>query len=853
MTGDRLRLRNFVKKFIGTVRFGNDHFGAIMGYGDYVIGDSVIFKVYYVEGIVELIKGSRGSNFYTISVEDMMKSSPICLWSKASKTKSWLWHRRLNHLNFGPINNLKQKSVDMPYTSYTWMEALRWRYFMNTASTGSGQKSRAKWSRRLRDAKHYTRAWMNFMIVRSPSPYNGIIGRPVIREIQAVPSTGHGMLKFLMNDGIVTIRSTILTPIECTTIAATLKDQAKKAEAHKIFKVAIHPDFSDQEITIGGTVSIKARTKLCTLEEKLRYISMAAVRHDRSTTIDYRTPTQYPRRILPYLNKACLQDCYPLLEIDWKVESFCGYPFKCFLDAYKGYHQIHMAEQDEEKTAFHTSHGSSRRNVSRIHDKSKRDKTVPRQDGGYVTPPIPRTIKEVQSINGKLASLNRFISKSAEKSLPLFKTLKKCIKKSDFHWTPDAAISVVLMTERDTVQTPVYFMSRTLQSPELNYTPMEKLVLALVCATKRLCKYFQAHPIAVITDQPVKQVMSRAGLILTSPEGTEFTYALRFQFTASNNEAEYEALIAGLRIAAQMGVRNVHAVISKAVAKVCWTTPSELCDPGNSRGVVQYARGTTVRGGQGYRIRVLLANHASRRTRSDTHVQCLSRQGKIKFLIVAMDYFTKWIEAKAVATITDSQVKKFVWYNIVCRFGLPGEIVLDNRKQFSDNPFKDWCEKLNITQRFASVTHPQSNVLVERAKRSLGEGIKARLGEGNKNWIEELPHVLWAHRTLIKSSHGDTLFSLTYGTEAVIPADFEMPTYRTAVVDAVHNNEELRLNLDLLEERHECAAIREAKAKLKMTKYYNTRVRGVTFRHEDFVYRSNEASHAMNGGKLGPK
>ncbi|GKD44592.1 reverse transcriptase domain-containing protein [Tanacetum coccineum] len=164
------------------------------------------------------------------------------------------------------------------------------------------------------------------------------------------------------------------------------------------------------------------------------------------------------------------------------------------------------------------------------------------------------------------------------------------------------------------------------------------------------------------------------------------------------------------------------------------------------------------------------------------------------------------------------------------RFGLPGEIVSDNCKQFSDNPFNDWCEKLNITQCFASVKHLQSNRLVERVNRSLGEGIKVRLGDGNKNWIEELPHVLWAHRTMIKSSHGDTPFSLTYGTEAVIPVEIRMPTYRTTVVDAIHNVEELRLNLDLLEERRERAAIREAKAKLKMTKYYNARVRGVTFR-----------------------
>ncbi|GJV09276.1 retrovirus-related pol polyprotein from transposon TNT 1-94 [Tanacetum coccineum] len=142
MIGDRLWLKNFVKKFIRTVRFGNNHFGAIMGYGDYVLGNSVISRVYYVEGLghnlfsvgqfcdsdlevafrkhkcfirdldgVNLIKGSHSTNLYTISVEDMMRSSPICLLSKASKNKSWLWYLCLNHLNFGTINDLARKDL----------------------------------------------------------------------------------------------------------------------------------------------------------------------------------------------------------------------------------------------------------------------------------------------------------------------------------------------------------------------------------------------------------------------------------------------------------------------------------------------------------------------------------------------------------------------------------------------------------------------------------------------------------------------------------------------------------------------------------------------------------------------
>ncbi|GJV84919.1 retrovirus-related pol polyprotein from transposon TNT 1-94 [Tanacetum coccineum] len=142
MTGNRSKLMNFVEKFIGSVRFGNDHLGAIMGYGDYVMGDSVISRVYYVEGLghnlfsvgqfcdsdlevafrkhtcfvrdingTDILKGSRGTNLYTISIDEMMKSSPICLLSKASKSKSWLWHRRLNHLNFGTINDLARKDL----------------------------------------------------------------------------------------------------------------------------------------------------------------------------------------------------------------------------------------------------------------------------------------------------------------------------------------------------------------------------------------------------------------------------------------------------------------------------------------------------------------------------------------------------------------------------------------------------------------------------------------------------------------------------------------------------------------------------------------------------------------------
>ncbi|GJW92012.1 reverse transcriptase domain-containing protein [Tanacetum coccineum] len=172
-------------------------------------------------------------------------------------------------------------------------------------------------------------------------------------------------------------------------------------------------------------------------------------------------------------------------------------------------------------------------------------KVCPDKADAVLSLPSQGCLKDVQKLNEKLASLNRFLSKSAEKSLPFFKTLKKCTKKSDFQWTQEAevafrqmkklitdlpmltapkereelimylaatkeAISAVLMTKREGKQMPVYFVSRALRGPEINYTRMEKLVLALLNASRRLKRYFQAHTIIVITDQLIKQLLSNS-------------------------------------------------------------------------------------------------------------------------------------------------------------------------------------------------------------------------------------------------------------------------------------------------------------------------------------------------------
>ncbi|GJX35151.1 reverse transcriptase domain-containing protein [Tanacetum coccineum] len=703
------------------------------------------------------------------------------------------------------------------------------------------------------------------------------------------------MLKFLVKGGTVTIRSSRVIPMECAMISgpSTQHPVTSQVLEEKI-KVAIHPEYPEQTIAIGSTLTEKGRKELCALlrqnldvfawkpadmtgvprhmaehrlnvregcppvrqkkrgqapernkaiQEEVKKLVDAGIKKE----VHYHSWLSNPIMVKKHdgswrmcvefkdLNKACRQDGYPLPEIDWKVESLCGYPFKCFLDAYKGYHQIKMAEKDEEKIAFITSQG-----IFCYTKMSFGLKNVGATYQRLVDRAFQKQIGRNLELNGKLASLNRFLSKSAEKSLPFLKTLKKCTKKSDFQWTQEAevafkqmkkllaelpmltapkekdeliiylaatkeTISAVLMTEKggnlaQRKQTAEKISGRMLkwkfelEGYDIQYRPRTSIKGQI------LADFIEERPDEESPDEPMAEPEelpeswtlftdgsscidgSGSGLILANPEGVEFTYAMRFRFEATNNEAEYESLIAGLRIAEQMGVKNLQANV-------------------DSRLVANQVHGSYV------------AKESEREQEGGCPKQdCPEGPGKVKFLIVAIDYFTKWIEAKPVATITGNQVKKFVWDSIVCRFGLPGEIVSDNGKQF-----RVW-EK-----------------------------------ESKLDWIGELSHVLWAHRIMIKSNNGETPFSLTYCTKAVIPAEIGMPTLQTAEVDLIKNDKALEINLDLIEEKREQAAIQEAKSKAKMEKYYNSKVRSTSFRPGDMVYRSNDTSHAKDGGKLGPK
>ncbi|KAI3465894.1 hypothetical protein Pfo_022557 [Paulownia fortunei] len=602
----------------------------------------------------------------------------------------------------------------------------------------------------------------------------------------------------------------------------------------------------------------------------------------------------------------------------------------------------------------------------------------------------PNSINKVQQLTGRITALSRFISRSAERSLPFFKILRKADK---FEWTEEcqrafdelknflaklplltkpvqgetlyvylsvgtSAVSSVLLREEGAKQKPIYYVSKLLRGAEIKYPEIEKGGLALIMTARRLRPYFLSHKIVIRTNLPLRQVLGKpetsgrmvkwavemseydidcqprvaikaqaladflqemtptdevpeawllhvdgsatisgcgAGIVLTSPEGEELEFAVRFEFKTSNNEAEYEALLSvfsdsrlvmqqvmGEFVAKEEKMRsyveqvsqlkeqftkidlnhipraeNVKAdYLSKIASSTtdCKTRKITLLTAYRHSMVIKIA---SMEDKDDWRTNILKylregklpQNKREARAYSTAYLRCLSQEegayvlreiheggcgshgggralacktaragyfwpslkedaqhlvrtcekcqkhaslihkpaeelkvmsspcpfskwgidivgpfplaiGQRKFLIVAVDYFSKWIETEPVAKITESQVMKFLWGSIVCRYGVPRDLISDNGTQFQGKKIQSWCAEIKIKQHFTSVAHPQANGQVEVTNRIILQGIKTKLDRSGGGWVDELDSVLWAYRTTPRTTTGETPFSL---------------------------------------------------------------------------------------------
>ena len=224
-----------------------------------------------------------------------------------------------------------------------------------------------------------------------------------------------------------------------------------------------------------------------------------------------------------------------------------------------------------------------------------------------------------------------------------------------------------------------------------------------------------------------------------------------------------------------------------------------------------------------------------------------------KFVIVVVDYFTKWAEDEPLAIITEQKIRNFVWRAIICRFGIPRALVSDNGKQFDNSKFRDFCAELGIKNYYSSPAHPQSNGQAEVTIRTLKAALKTKLEDLKGKLVEYLPEVLWAYRTTHKLATRETPFALAFGTETVAPIEVGLKSPRIELATEEHNDEALRLNLDLLVEKHEQVLRRTEDYQRKTTRYYNQKVKRRNYILGDLVLKKLLPARKNSAhGKLGP-
>jgi hypothetical protein len=445
----------------------------------------------------------------------------------------------------------------------------------------------------------------------------------------------------------------------------------------------------------------------------------------------------------------------------------------------------------------------------------------------------PQSTRDVQRLTGRLAALNRFISKSTERSLTFLKTLHGA---KDFAWgLEQAATFASLKTDSKVVAGQV----------EKEYSAKDPALMQYLTTVRSLKRQFKGFTLQHVVQAKNEEADALAkaaarGEVLPSdvfyhvigtpvvrtPEGLQITNDIeghrivnlimtedwrapitlflqgyyhpsdvneakrlkhqRRDFTIIEGQLYKEGVsqpmlkcvteIEGIQILREVhsGTCGSHSGPRALAAKVIrqgFYWPAIICAANRVTRSGEACQKFSPRSGDPSQFTKLIAHTwPLQRWGLDIVGPLPTGQGNLKFAFVAVEYFTKWIEARAVSTVTTKTAQKFFWQNIVCRFGVPSELTVDNGKQFDSQDFRDFCFSIGTKLAFASVYHPQSNGIVERANGKIFTAIKKRLLDDSKGkWVDLLPEAVWVLNTNKCRATGFTPFRLLYGSEAMTP------------------------------------------------------------------------------------
>ncbi|KAI3707588.1 hypothetical protein L6452_26214 [Arctium lappa] len=617
----------------------------------------------------------------------------------------------------------------------------------------------------------------------------------------------------------------------------------------------------------------------------------------------------------------------------------------------------------------------------------------------------PRNFKEVQRLTGVVAALNRFISRSSDKCHLFYNILRK---NKGFQWTNNHeqalqklkeymasppllskpqdnevlqlylvvssnAVSAILVKEEDKHQLPIYYVSKSLLDTETRYSSIEKLLLSLVTAAKKLRHYFESHSITVVTNFPLKSVLQKPeltgrlakwsiylisydidikpriviksqvladfvadfspeleneahnevcsvethddkpwilhvygssysrgiglGVVLKSPQGGKMVYSIRCDFKATNNKAEYEALIVGMNMAHDLGAKGLH-VKSDSLLVVNQINGEFAAKDSKMTPYLKVAKAKSAKF-EPFSIEQIPRDL---NTQEDALANLGSALSKPLFDTIPMVHLTtSSIDHDDIGQIDDEEED---WssdiMNYLTREQLPEDRAEARKIRFKASRYvmiqgrlyrrsstrlnlrcvtsktqaitgrsydktllgmcriamhvndTQFCEDYNIKLTTSTQRYPQSNGLVESSNKTIVNSIKKRLKAAKGRWVEELPSVLWENRMTPHTSTGQTPFSLVYGCEAVLPVEVQLPTLRHTSVD--HNLVDLSYDLDALEELRESALIRLASQKQTVERHFNKNVKTKVLQEGDHVLRRMfQNTQEANAGKLSIK
>jgi hypothetical protein len=225
-----------------------------------------------------------------------------------------------------------------------------------------------------------------------------------------------------------------------------------------------------------------------------------------------------------------------------------------------------------------------------------------------------------------------------------------------------------------------------------------------------------------------------------------------------------------------------------------------------------------------------------------------------RFILVAIDYFTKWVEAASYANVTRQVVARFLKKEIICRYGVPERIITDNGSNLNNKMMKELCKDFKIEHHNSSPYRPKMNGVVEAANKNIKK-IVQKMVVTYKDWHEMLPFALHGYRTSVCTSTGATPFSLVYGMEAVLPVEVEIPSLRVMMDVKLDEAEWVQARFDelnLIEEKRLAAVCHGQLYQRRMKKAFDQKVRPRSYQIGDLVLKRILPPGTDNRGKWTP-